>query len=132
MANLTNGNGDFTQLCLQNYQTARDTDEEDEESYSLPSFSNSVRQQLDAVKQHVSNQPLVKSGSLTSLKEIESQNLELRRENFDLKVRLYIREKGKNGTTQPGMLSRAFTSPIIRFCSSRVRVKRGTRIEPEG
>lgn len=140
MANLTNGNGDFTRIFQQNYRrddTGRDSDDDEDDSFSLPSFSNSVRQQLDAVNQHVSNQPLRKCGSLTSLKEVESQNTELRRENFDLKLRLYMREKQqKNGTAGPGMHFpvRLLIAELISFSPPllRIRIIADSGIEPEG
>ena len=139
MANLTNANGDFTQIFRQNNHrdTARESDDE-EDTFSLPSFSNSVRQQLDAVNQQVSNQPLRKCGSLTSLKEVESQNMELRRENFDLKLRLYMWERQKKGALQPGMCFyvRMQFAELISFRSLspliRIRVDAVSGIEQEG
>ena len=147
--------GDFTRHFLENYREESDVstvssqeDDEQEDTFSLPSFSNSVRQQLESVNHHppkhvlhktrtlpgnlrhpiavrpdLGQQPskdlrprhdfavpaplppptssgiltrgLSKSQSVTSLKEVESQNSHLRSENFDLKLRLYLLEKQK-------------------------------------
>jgi hypothetical protein len=161
MGSSSRNQGEFTRHFLENYkedtdestESSPEDDEEQEDTFSLPSFSNSVRQQLDLVNHHpqrkvlqktrtlpsslrhpvsVTNnllnnfgqqQPqrdnlprhdfavpaplppptasgiltrgLSKSQSVTSLKEVESQNSQLRSENFDLKIRLYLLEKQK-------------------------------------
>lgn len=107
MANVTNGiNGRFRDY------TGDDSDDE-EDTLSLPSFSNSVRAQVDAARKYMREQVLeenftgstgnlIKSTSVTSLKEFEDKLNELRRENFNLKLRLYYLEKDKNGVTKPG------------------------------
>ena len=131
MSGRSNGQGDFTRNFLEKYKEDEDEDSlseeeeediEDEDTFSLPSFSNSVRQQLEAVKHPLVTKTrtlpqslrqdedkvgplpsssstrgcsLSKSQSVTSLKEVESQNNELRSENFHLKLRLYLLEKEK-------------------------------------
>ena len=114
-------------------------DFEQEDTFSLPSFSNSIRQQLETVGHyypHKTSRPLgndirpltntrippsssvtdlnrglKKSQSVTSLKEVENQNSQLRSENFHLKLRIYMLEKerekmlGNHPPTQSTALS---------------------------
>lgn len=90
-----------------------DESDDEEESLSLPSFSNSIKAQVDAARKFLREQTLqdnitastgnlIKSTSVTSLKEFEEKLNELRRENFNLKLRLYYLEKDKNGVTKSG------------------------------
>ena len=108
MANLTNGRD----TCHFRDYSGDDSDD-DEDTFSLPSFSNSIRLQVDAARKNWREQALgdnlsastgnlIKSTSVTSLKEFEDKLNELRRENFNLKLRLYYLEKGKSGITKPG------------------------------
>lgn len=61
-------------------------------SISLPSLPVSLQQKSG----------LTKSISVTSMKEFDQKLNDLRTENFDLKLRLYFAQKGKNGVTNPG------------------------------
>ena len=108
MANVTNGGN------IRHFRDySGDDSDEEEDTLSLPSFSNSVRAQVDAARKYLREQALddnattsagnlIKSTSVTSLKEFEDKLTELRRENFNLKLRLYYLEKDKNGVTKPG------------------------------
>ena len=108
MANLTNGGN------MRHFREYSGDDSDDEEdTLSLPSFSNSVRAQVESARKYLREQVLddhitgstgnlIKSTSVTSLKEFEDKLNELRRENFNLKLRLYYLEKDKNGITKPG------------------------------
>ncbi len=58
--------------------------------------------------------PLVTNGShqMMTMREYDTKLNELRRENFNLKLRIYFLEKGKTGVSQPG-LHFNFNSNII-------------------
>lgn len=109
MARVTNGKNTRQS---RNYN-GPDASDDDEDTFSLPPFSNSVRLQVDAARKSMrekalegnisgSTGNLIKSTSVTSLKEFEDKLNELKRENFNLKLRLYYLEKDKNGITKPG------------------------------
>ena len=97
MAVVRNASSDFPQDI--NKVHSKDSDQTREGI--MPASWREPERQLQAPTHHAfPSHPLAKCGSMTSLKEVESQNNQLKRENFDLKLRLYMLEE-KKGLRMP-------------------------------